>query len=260
MERLNNDQQIEPLVAQFVPVKLDVSSDEFQRWERAHPSEGNSIPKLYVIRADGESLYAQSGSLKGDALPEMLTATLRSSGRILDEREIERLLAVTSEFQERIAEDDISAAIKSLNKLKKLGEPGRIESFASAATELNQLVGELATGYRDQLTELKTTLDSDAPAEQLPSIIQFLQLRRKLTGFKFLKSDLAAFQKRLSKGAELRQLTREARIIDAATNATSDSSKARTLTKLSDLLEKTEIEAVRKLAKETLEKLTVPSR
>ncbi len=247
-------------MAQFVPVKLDVSSDEFRQWERDHPSEGNSIPKLYIIRADGESLYAKSGSLTGDALPEMLATALESSGRVLNEAEAERLLDVFAEFKALKEENNISRAIKSLNKLKKLGYPGQIDSFASAAIEFNQLVTEMAEDYRSQLAELNENLISDDKSQQLTSIIKYLHLRRKLTGFKLLKSDLVAFQKQLSRGSELRQLTREAKIIDAAIIAKSDSSKARTQTKLRDLVENTKLDAVKKLGEKTLLELATPSR
>lgn len=243
------------MVAQFVPIKLDVASPEFREWERAHPSEGRSIPIIYVVRADGETLYAKSGSLQGDALPELLVRALDSSGRVLTEAEVNKISTVTADFKERQENDDISGAIKSLNKLKRIGIPGAINSYASSASELNQLVNELAQGYKTQLAELDQALKGDVEEDRLTAIVKFLQLRRNLTGFKLVKEDIAAFQKQLSRGAEMRQLSKEVKIIDAATIAKSKSSKERTLAKLRELVDLTENPVVKDYAAKTLAKL-----
>lgn len=243
------------MVAQFVPVKIDVASPEFREWERDHPSEGRSIPIIYVVRADGEALYAKSGSLPGDALPELLIQALDSSGRVLGEAEVTNILEVTEEFKERQANNDTVGAIKSLNKLKRIGVPGEINSYADSATELNRLVNEMATTYRTQLTALGEKVQGDIEEEKLDSILQFLQLRRTLSGFKPLKDEIAAFQKQLSRGNEIRQLHRDVKIIDAATLAKSESSQQRTRIKLRELIDSTDSAAVKKYASDILQKL-----
>ena len=243
------------MVAQFVPIKLDVASDEFQEWERAHPSEGRSIPIVYIVRADGETLYAKSGSLGGDALPELLVQALDSSGRVLNESEVNKIADVTAEFKEQQEAGDISGAIKSLNKLKRIGNPGEIPSYAASAVELNQLVIKLAETYHAELTQLDEMLQGDVEKDKLVSMMKFLELRRKLTGFKLLKEEVAAFQKKMSRGKELRQLSREAKVIDAAIIAKSKSSQERTREKLRELIDSTEIPSVKEYATETLNKI-----
>lgn len=243
------------MVAQFVPIKLDVASDEFRDWERAHPSEGRSIPIIYIVRADGETLYAKSGSLGGDALPELLVQVLESSGRVLNESEVNKIADVTAEFKEQKTADNIPGAIKALNKLKRIGNPGEIPSYAASAVELNQLVVELAETYHAELVKLDEMLKGDVEQDKLLSMMKFLELRRKLTGFKLLKEDFAAFQKQMSRGKELRQLSREAKIIDAAIIAKSPSSQTRTRTKLRELIDSTEIPSVKEYATETLKKI-----
>ncbi len=86
-------------MAQFVPVKLDVASKEYAQWRQDHPSEGNTIPKLFVVRADGETLYGRSGSLNGSELPNMLTRALQNSGRILNSKEATMLTRAADEFE-----------------------------------------------------------------------------------------------------------------------------------------------------------------
>ena len=46
----------------------------------SYPIDGRGIPRIYVVRADGEMLYGAVGSLPGDELPQMLLATLKQSG------------------------------------------------------------------------------------------------------------------------------------------------------------------------------------
>lgn len=88
LKRLESDQSLAVFVGQFVPLKLVTDGNrEWSKWARQYPVEGNGIPRLYVVRADGEQLYARVGSLRGDALPQMLFTTLQRAGRSFNDAE-----------------------------------------------------------------------------------------------------------------------------------------------------------------------------
>ena len=83
MKRFREDLQLAPIVAQFVPFHLDTRKQEWQAWARKHPHDGNGIPIVYVVRSDGETLYAKTGAPQGDDLPRLLVAQLTRSGKAI---------------------------------------------------------------------------------------------------------------------------------------------------------------------------------
>lgn len=255
MKRLNTEAEIAPIVAQFVPVKLDIDSDEYRQWRQDYASEGNTIPKLFVVRADGETLYGKSGSLSGDALPEMLVQALRHSGRILTAQEAQRLVAVSDRFEESKNEGDLPGAIKALTKLKRLGLPGEIGSYAEPAMRLNKLVLETVGEGAARLNELKSDIQSDDVARKLDAVLGFLEVKRLYGGLKLLKPEIVKFQKEFVSVKENRQLVREAKTIAGAKFAKTKSTQSRAVAKLGELIATTEIDPVKTAAEKALAKL-----
>ena len=245
-------------MAQFVPVKLDVSSPEYRQWSADHKSEGNSIPKLFIVRADGETLYGKSGSLTGEKLPAMLMTALRHSGKILTPRDAKLLTDSMTRFDEFKEQGDLPRAIKALSRVKKIGMPGKIESYASLAAKLNELANELTQTVAVKLAELQTALDDAESGEEtqvrLNTMMAFLDLQNDYGSLQSVKPQLSAFQKTLSK-KDHSTLFREAKLIEGAMTAKTKSSKTRAIQKLKALVESTEFDEVKTLATETLEKI-----
>lgn len=160
LKRLNTEQQLAPYVTQFVPLKVDTASPEYQRLQRKHQSEGNSIPKIFVIRADGKKLYAKSGSLSGDQLPTLMVAAAREMGRPLDVKESKRLKEINSSIMSAIQEKNLKAAIVEFKKLKKLGEFGQIRSYAKAAIDNNQLAESLVASVKENAAEIRASVEA----------------------------------------------------------------------------------------------------
>ncbi|MFK7767927.1 MAG: hypothetical protein AB8B55_11955 [Mariniblastus sp.] len=238
-----------------MPVKLDVSSPEYRQWSADHKSEGNSIPKLFVVRADGETLYGKSGSLSGDALPSMLASALRHSGKILTPRDATTLTDAIAKFKELKESGDIPRAVKALNRVSKIGLPGKIESYAASASEVNTLANELVATVTDSLTELDKNLDGatgeDGIQIRVTTMMKFLQLQNDYGGLRQVKPKLSVFQKALSKKNNSK-LFREAKTVFAAKQAKTKSAKTKAIEKLNALIESTENEAIKSLAVEVL--------
>ena len=70
-------------MVQFVPLKLNVDTTDASNVRRNFPIQGNSLPFVYVIRADNKKIYGASGGLPGDQLPTMMREALRQAGRFL---------------------------------------------------------------------------------------------------------------------------------------------------------------------------------
>ena len=241
-------------MAQFVPIKLDVSSPEYAQWRRDHTPEGNGIPQLFVVRADGETLYGRSGSLQGPDLPNMLIAALQNSGRILSAREAQSLIEAADKFVEEKEKGNYESAIKAISRVRKIGEPGQIPSYSKPAMRVNKLVLETADEVRSQLKELATQIESDQVDIKLGAMLAYLKLRQDFGALKLVKSDLAGFQKKYTL-KENKQLTREAKIIENANQANTKSKKTRAIESLTELIDQTEFEPVRKEAEKKLTEL-----
>lgn len=252
MKRLNSDRDIAPLVAQFVPVKLDTTTDQWQRWERQHQSAGSSIPILYVVRADGKTLYAKSGSLRGDSLPTMLVAALEQSGQILNEKEAKTISDTADEFEQHKNDGNLDLAIKSLRRVKKLGNPGAIASYANSAVRLNQLANDMAGEVLTRLQTIQTGINDSNSQVQLSALLEFYELKRTYARFGPVKPEFSAFQKSYSTNRELREIVSAAKLLDSARIAKSKTAQSKYAEKLAKLMDETTIDGVKAKAQEIL--------
>lgn len=241
-------------MAQFVPVKIDVDTPEYAQWRRDHPSEGNTIPKLFVVRGDGETLYGKSGSLNGEALPAMLLKTLQYSGKILSAKDAASLNSISDRFEEQKSAGEIADAIRTANRSRKFGDPGKIPSYASAATRLNELVNVTADEAKSKLKELPKRFEGDS-AEQLDAVSEYLAIRRDYGALKLIKKEVAAVHKQLSSDSELKKLYSEAKILDAASVAKTKGAKNRSVEKLRELIEETTSDEVKQSAQDLLDSI-----
>ncbi len=255
---METDQKIAPYAAQFVPVKLDVNSDEFRAWSRdlKETGEGGGIPYIYVVRSDGETLYGQGGALPGDKLPAMLATSLQNSGRVLSTREVESLTTAAQRFTNLQGSGDMAGAIKALNKIGRLGTPGQVASYAQSANKVNELANAAATEVTAQLAELNDPIESGDTAEKVAAVLASLKIESDYSGLKILKPEIAKFKKALGKKKEISQLVREAKVINLAKTASSKTAKKRALEKLQELIDSTEIEEIKTAAQETLDGLS----
>mgnify|MGYP001200081108 CR=1 FL=1 len=238
-------------MAQFVPIKLDVNSPEYAKWRQDHIPDGNGIPQLFIVRADGETLYGRSGALLGPDLPNMLIAALQNSGRILSARESQALIEAADKFIKEKEKGNYESAIKAISRIRKIGEPGRIPSYSEPALKLNRLVIQTANEIRSQLKDFGNLIESDQAEAKLTAMLGYLTLRQGFGALKMVKPDLAAFQKKYTL-KENKQLTREAKVIDSANQANTKSKKTRAIDTLRELVDQTENEAVREEAKKRL--------
>ena len=257
MNTLVSNKSIAPFAAQFVPVKLDVNSTEFRTWSRDLKATGDTggVPVVYVVRADGETMYGQGGGISDNNLKKLLMTSLKTSGRILSVKEAAMLDSAADKFESLQAAGDISDAVKAINKVKRIGVPGQIPSYADSASKVNELVGTTATETTAKLEELRGVIESGETAEKLEAIVAGMNLGSDYGSLKVLKPDFAKFKKELSKNKEIAQLVKDAKVINYALSASSNSAKKRAAEKLQALIDSTKIEAVKALAQTTLDGL-----
>lgn len=180
LNRLNTEKSLAPYVAQFVPLKLDVATPEYADLQRKYPSEGNTIPKIFLIRADGRKLYAQSGALPGEQLQTLVVAAVREMGRPLGLNEVKVLEEINQRINEALDNRDYGSVVDQFSKVSKLGDFGQIPSFAASAIANNELAAKFQTEVQKQQEHLASQLDS---SQNRLAAIQALQLKSEIGSF-----------------------------------------------------------------------------
>ena len=187
LKRLGTDQSLSAFAGRFVPLKLTTDGNpNWSKWARKYRAEGNGIPIVYVVRADGEKLYAKSGSLSGDALPRMLLATMRQSGRILSNAEAGLLDIHVKTARDAIAAKNPIAAARALGNLKKIGTLGQFGSYAKLALEADALVKQ--TRELGQTAITKAGTDVSDKAKSFVSVLQLVEGEKAYAAFPKLRS------------------------------------------------------------------------
>ncbi|MEC9091672.1 MAG: SHD1 domain-containing protein [Planctomycetota bacterium] len=184
-----------PLVTQFVPLKVDVSTPEYVTLARKHQSEGNSIPKIFLIRADGKKLYAKSGSLQGDQLPTLMSLAVRDMGRPLGISEAQALNEINSKIEVALKEKQFKEATTLFKKVKSLGAFGRIQSYAKSATKNNALAQQFQDSVKALTSQYTSLLDSES--SRTKAAIQSLQLKSDVGTFTAFRIPLNQLEKKV---------------------------------------------------------------
>lgn len=211
LERLNTDRSIAPLVAQFVPLKIETDGDHWQTWARKYSHEGSSIPIIFVVRADGEKMYGKSGSM-GAGLPQFLSAQLRSAGRILSAAQLAQVQTAVDEAKKSLEAGDTLAAVKRLDGLKKLSPTGKLGSYAAAAIAAEQLMAQLTEEGKAALAAAKEQLTGN---DKFAGTLGILSANRIYGTLPALKKDLGAAERSLRTHASAEVLS-QAEALDKA--------------------------------------------
>lgn len=200
-------------MAQFVPLKIDTDGDNWQAWSRKYRHEGSAIPILYVVRANGDLAYGKSGSKQGDELPKFLVEHLATAGRIFNDAQLAAIQGAVTDANKALAEGDAGTAVKRLEGLKKLGEPGKFGSFATVALEADSLYAKLVEqGKR----ALKAAQEQLAGNDKFAGVLGIVSANRIYGKLPELRKDLVSAERDLSKDEELKEHIKQAEAVDRA--------------------------------------------
>ena len=186
-QRLVTELPLQPLLAQFVSVHIDSNSTEWHAWDRKYPSQGGSIPIVYIVRADGESLYAESNSLPGAELTLLLAQTLAKSGKMLSEAQLKKLTDGVAAADKAHEAGDIAAAVLAAARLAGSG------SYAEAALAADALAVKLADEAQEKIIAADKKLNEESTALQgAVELAAVNRLYRKLPGVVKAVKDVTA--------------------------------------------------------------------
>ena len=220
---------------QVVPIKLDISTPEYKSFRAKHPAVGKTIPKIFVVRADGETMFAKATSLPGDTLFELLEATVRHGGRILSEREIVMLTQVHQKMADLNENGDVPGAVSQLKYLRKVGTPGEFDSFAEPAIKLEQLVGEMTVQGRESLKPISNLLEQDDQSDEAKlaaGLNHYLAMTDQYRGLKTLREEFNHINKTISRDKNLRALFSDVKTIEKSQTVRTEDAMKRAIEKL----------------------------
>ncbi|MCH1497100.1 MAG: hypothetical protein L7U72_17900 [Rubripirellula sp.] len=151
---------------QFVSLKIVTDNNaEWRQWSRQYPMTGNAIPQLYVVRADGEQLYGGAGSLPGDALPQMLLASVKRAGRFFTEEQAKFLYESVEASEQSLMSGNLLVAGVRLADLLSLGSPSDLQSYAASALKASELHQELRLQIEEAVNEANDDLQNPENVE-----------------------------------------------------------------------------------------------
>lgn len=169
-KRLNADSQAQPLIANFIPLKIDQGTPDWQAWGSRFESTGATIPKVFVVRADGQQLFGQSATLPGSELTSFLTQMLAQSGAPLAERQIEQMESALIAANKLLNEQQVEKAVQAIAPCLGSG------SYASAAVEIEKLGQRMVDEALAAAKSAEAKLASDD--ESFAGALELLALER----------------------------------------------------------------------------------
>ncbi|MBT4692499.1 MAG: hypothetical protein HOB73_04070 [Planctomycetaceae bacterium] len=158
------DRSLTGLVAQFVPLKINTSSPDWRTISRKYPTPGNTIPVVYVIRADGEKIFAERSSLSGDKLPFVLRRSLQNAGGILSDVQAQSVIKAVAVAKQSLGNGDVYSAVRAMRPLAKLGTLGNLQSYAKPILDANAVVGDILKQADTDRKEIESNLLSPETA------------------------------------------------------------------------------------------------
>lgn len=154
------DRSLTGIVAQFVPLKINTSSPDWRTINRKYPTQGNTIPVVYIIRADGKKIFAERSALQGDRLPFVLRGSLQNAGGILTDVQAQAVIKAVAVAKQSLGDSDAYSAVQAIRPLTKLGTLGSLQSYAKPIQNANAVVSDILKRASIDLKEIEVNLMS----------------------------------------------------------------------------------------------------
>ena len=222
---LQSQTSLQPLLAQFVPLRVGFSgTGDYGKWAALYPVEGNSIPKVFVIRADGEKLYGQSGA--PTSLGEFLQQQLGASGAILSAAQIDQLSQQVAKAKKLLDEGNVPQAITATMRCMTT------KSFAEPAVAASQLFAKIETDGQTAIKQASESLTkSDAPDAQLMAVVTLTETARLYAKLPLVAKAANVALRDVRKEKNNRDVLKQAEAVDAAKDLERKSPGPRAMTK-----------------------------
>lgn len=214
MHRLEHDRSLARFAGQFVPLKIVTDGNpQWSKWARKYPIDARGIPRLYVVRADGELLFGAVGSLPGDKLPQMMLASLSQAGRMFSEAESQLLEQAVTKSQTALDNGELLTASFALSETLKLGSPDQLQSFARPALMASELYETLQAELDSKTQKTTEELSDNDNQEPVDLLLALLEVGAAYRLFPDLKSKATRITRDLKKNKTYAQTLPQAELL-----------------------------------------------
>lgn len=188
---------------------LKVATDDpktWSEWTRQYKIDGDGIPKVYVVRADGEQLYGKTGAPQ--MLPQFLSTALRLSGRIPKPSELKRLTQAVELANQAVEDGDIARVSTIVARSKSDGV------FAEPAVQLRAIISRLTEDGKTALADSIKPLQGDELSYK--SCVALVEVERKYGRLPELRIAIANAVKDVRRDSRRRDVYEQAKLVDRA--------------------------------------------
>jgi hypothetical protein len=144
----------------------------------------------------------------------MINFVLGQSGTTFNDQQLKLLEDSLKRARQALEGGDVQGAVREMNGLVKLGQPGQLGSFAEAAIEIDRLAEELAVKGRAALAAAKAQLEKEDTV--FAGALALAQTRRTYVTLPALKEQVTAELARVRADDQLRGTFRLAEQLDEA--------------------------------------------
>ncbi len=209
MNTLNTDQSLRPYIDQFVPLKINAQSDDYQRWKQFFPPKKAAIPALFIVTPQGREVYSAVGALPTQRLQQVLLTSLEKAERY-----------PTKEQWKEIA-TTLESAEQALDEQRILEAAGLLQPVFAQLQQMGPLL-ELEDAGRDTVSRVKTLTDKQrslldnalrslVSTGDLESALEVAALEGLLKSHPEHGKSVAVAIKKVARAAEQKTLLRQAR-------------------------------------------------
>ena len=122
-----NSRDLQDVLNQCVVLKLDGRSSEFAKFVRRFPADARLLPMVYVILPDETPMYAQSGSMSGEALKGLLAEAISYSTTIPASEPSADYQTILATARTRAKSGELIEAMQQLQQLSGHQLPAEIQ-------------------------------------------------------------------------------------------------------------------------------------
>lgn len=169
LAELQSDRQVRLVASQFVPVQIDIDEPAQRSALARYRHDGNVLPVIWIIRADGEQLYGHAGAPERTA--PFLAEHLKRSGTLLSGQQLAQLTEAVEKAQSLVEAGKIEQAVPLLKRYANSG------SYAAAAVQMDQLAQEVASAGKSALEAAEQGMQADSPS--LDAALAFVEVQHQ---------------------------------------------------------------------------------
>lgn len=205
-KQLETDESLVPAASKYVILKIDTSTPLWREWRDKYEIDGDGVPQVVILRADGKQIYGKSGApadLKG-----FLEQNLSDAGTVLSGEELADREKLLREAQKSLKKKDYA-------KATELGlECIQDDCFAAVVGEARKLLDNLDDRAVVALKEAEKKLSSRD--RQLDGALALLEVEAAFSGHPSAQGRVTDAFSRHAEGEDKAPLFAQARLVREA--------------------------------------------